>query len=148
MSPSIRKHAKPEIEKFFDLKGKNQFIVFDVETNGLDKEYSVLSCSAIKYETDPKTCDTNEIGRFDRHYFPVEQFNPSAIAINGLTRDVITIRRGNADYPEHFNQDPGFQTFCNDVNRFVAHNISFDMRFIPFLKDKKKLCTMMTAWTS
>jgi DNA polymerase III epsilon subunit-like protein len=142
--PPIRKHAKPEIDKFLDVKRKTQFIVFDVETNGLDDKCSVLSCSAIKYEIDLKTFEAIEMDRFDRYYYPIEQFNPRAIAVNGLTKDVITEKRGFSNYPKHFTQDTDFEKYCDGVHRFVAHNISFDMRFIPFLKGKKKLCTMMT----
>lgn len=142
--PYIRKHAKPEIENFLDVKIKSKVIVFDIETNGLDKEYSVLSCSAIKYELNPETYEMIELDRFNRYYLPIEQSNPPAISVNGLTRDVITEKRGNADYPQYFNQDSGFEKFCNDVHRFVAHNIFFDTQFIPFLKGKKQFCTMMT----
>jgi DNA polymerase III subunit epsilon len=144
--PPIRfiKHAKPEISKFLDTETKTSLIVFDVETNGLSEGFSVLSCSAIKYEIDPKTYEMTELGRFDRYYFPEEQFNSSAIAINGLTKEVITERREKANYPEHFDQDVDFKKFCKGVLRYVAHNISFDIQFIPFLKNKKKLCTMKT----
>lgn len=143
-SPMVRKHAKPEISRFFDDTTDFLFIVFDVETNGLEKEYSVLSCSAIKYHIDLETYETSAIDRFDRFYFPVEEFNYSAIYINGLTRDVITQRREEGKYPEHFRTDSDFETFCSDTKRFVAHNISFDMQFIPFMEGKKKFCTMMT----
>jgi DNA polymerase III subunit epsilon len=143
-SPPIRKNATREICKFFDGEKITKFIVLDVETNGLDRECSVLSCSAIKYEINTETYDTTEIGRFDHYYFPIEEFDPSAIYVNGLTRDVIAERRGKATYTEHFQQDDDFKTFCNGVLRFVGHNISFDMQFLPFLDDKKTFCTMMT----
>ena len=103
-----------------------------------------MSCSAIKYEINIDTYEIIEIERFNRYYFPVEEFDPSAVAVNGLTKDVITKKRGNSDYPKHFKQDSDFQKFCNGVYKFVAHNISFDSKFIPFLKGKQKFCTMMT----
>jgi len=142
--PATRKHAKPEIDKFLDVKRKTRIIIFDVETNGLNGGYSILSCSAIKYEIDPKTYEMIEIDRFNRYYYPVEQFDSQAIAVNGLTRDVIKEKREDAAYPEHFTEDDDFKNFCNGVLRFVAHNISFDMQFIPFIGNKKKFCTMMT----
>jgi DNA polymerase-3 subunit epsilon len=143
-TPPTRKHAKPEIDKFLDVKRKTQIIIFDVETNGLSGNYSVLSCSAIKYEINPNTCEMTEIDRFNRYYYPVEQFDPQAIAVNGLTREVITVKRRDSTYPEHFTADDDFKNFCNGVVRFVAHNISFDMQFVPFISNKKRLCTMMT----
>jgi hypothetical protein len=66
--PPIRKHAKPEIDKFLDLQSKTRIIIFDVETNGLTGGYSVLSCSAIKYEIDPTAYEMTEIDRFKRYY--------------------------------------------------------------------------------
>jgi DNA polymerase-3 subunit epsilon len=85
-----------------------------------------------------------EVERFDRYYYPVERFDPSAIAVNGLTGEIITARRGEATYPKYFTEDPSFEQFCSGVRRFVAHNLSFDTQFIPFIGDKKKFCTMIT----
>ena len=84
-----------------------------------------------------------ELDRFHRYYYPLERFNPQAISVNGLTRDVIDQKRGDATYPKYFTDDPDFENFCKGVLRFVAHNISFDAQFVP-LAGKKKLCTMMT----
>jgi len=139
-----RIHAKPEIDKFLGVKRNTRVIVFDVETNGLSGNYSVLSCSAIKYNADPNSYEVSELDRFNRYYYPVEQFDPAAISVNGLTKEVIAEKRGTATYPEHFCMDSDFETFCSDTRRFVAHNISFDCRFVPFIGNKKKLCTMMT----
>jgi DNA polymerase-3 subunit epsilon len=141
--PPVRKHTKPELDKFLDVKRKTRIIILDVETNGLTSERSVLSCAAIKYEIDPITYEMTELERFHRYYYPVEPFNSEAIAVNRLTRDVITERRADATYAMHFAEDPDFQSFCGGVLRFIGHNISFDSQFIPFLGRKKKLCTMM-----
>jgi DNA polymerase III, epsilon subunit and related 3''-5'' exonucleases len=142
--PPTRKHAKPEIDKFLNVKRKTQIIIFDVETNGLNSGSSVLSCSAIKYEFDPSTFATKEMDRFHRYYYPREQFNPQATSVNGLTSNVLDEKRGSPIYPKYFTDDPDFEIFCKDVVRYVAHNISFDMQFIPFMGKKKKFCTMMT----
>lgn len=103
-----------------------------------------MSCSAIKYEFDPSTFAINEMNRFHRYYYPLEQFNEQATAVNGLTRNVIDEKRGETTYPKYFTDDPDFETFCSDTKRFVAHNVSFDIQFIPFIGEKKKFCTMMT----
>lgn len=142
--PLIRKHAKPELDRFLNDERDTRIIIFDLETNGLYAECSVLSCSAIKYDRNPNTYEMTEIDHFNRYYYPVEEFNPQAIEINGLTRDVITEKRGDGTYPEHFCMDSDFEIFCSDTERFVAHNISFDMQFVPFLRNKNKMCTMMT----
>lgn len=140
---TTRKHAKPEIDGFLNVKRKTNIIVFDVETNGLSKEYSVLSCSAIKYQFDPNAYEMKEVDRFDRYYYPLEEFNPSATAVNGLTRTVIDERRADASYSRNFNDDHAFEDFCKGVNRFIAHNISFDCKFVS-LPGKVKFCTMIT----
>jgi len=141
--PPTRKHAKPEINKFLNVKRKTKIIVFDLETNGLKGSDSVLSCSAVKLEIAPSTCELNELEHFSRYYFPVERYNPRAIAVNGLTQEVIADCRGDCDYPQHFIHDDGFIKFCEGVNRYVAHNISFDSRFVPHVSRKKRFCTMM-----
>jgi len=140
--PPTRNNAKEEISKFLKVKTKTKIIVFDIETNGLDKNYSVLSCSAIKYEIDPNTFQMTELERFSRYYYPIEKFEKDAIAKNRLTKEEITKRRNNATYPEYFIQDIGFFNFCQGVSRFVSHNIDFDLKFLPFLNNKKKFCTM------
>lgn len=140
----VREHAKPEIDEFLDLKRKTRIIILDVETNGLDPNRSVLSCSAIKHDIEPNSLEMTEIDRFNRYYYPVEPFNPIAIDINGLTEAVITKNREGCTYPEHFRMDSDFEKFCGDTERFVAHNISFDTQFVPFLRGKKKFCTMTT----
>ena len=142
--PIYYRNFKPKYGLNTDEIRKTKIIVFDVETNGLKRNYSVLSCSAIKYEIDPITYSLTEIGRFNRYYYPVEPYEPSAIAVNGLTEEVLSRKRADADYPEHFHKDPDYEAFCSDTKRFVAHNISFDSRFVPHLKGKKKFCTMIT----
>jgi DNA polymerase III epsilon subunit-like protein len=115
-SPMVRKHAKPEIDKFLDLKQKTRIIIFDVETNGLNGSCSVLSCSAIKFDFNHNTLEMTEIDRFNRFYYPVERFDPQAITINGLTRDVIKRKRGQCTYPEHFLSDSDFEIFCTVIS--------------------------------
>jgi DNA polymerase III epsilon subunit-like protein len=142
--PPTRQNARLDINKFLNVKTKTKIIVLDLETNGLDQSASVLSCSSIKYEIDPKTFESKELDRFNRYYLPVEPFNRQATDKNRLTKDVILERRGAANYPMHFGHDTDFDKFCSDVNRFVGHNISFDVKFLPSLKGKKTFCTMMT----
>ncbi len=131
-----------EILDFFGNQSKAKIAGLDVETNGLSGRQSVLSCSAIKYQSAFANAQLNELGRFDRYYFPREQFDPRAIAVNGLTRDEISRRRRGKGYPEHFKHDSDFETFCEDVHGFICHNIEFEARFIDLINGKKKFCTM------
>ena len=140
----VHSNAKPEIDKFLNVKKKTNIIVFDLETNGLDSNWSVLSCTAIKYKIDPITFEASELERFDRYYFPIEPFNHRATEKNRLTKDVITKKRCGVNYPRHFKQDADFKEFCNDVIRFIGHNISFEAKFVPLIQGKKLFCTMKT----
>jgi DNA polymerase-3 subunit epsilon len=121
---------------------KHVIIVFDLETNGLSREDSVLSCTAIKYAYTEDGVNLGELARFDRFYFSVEAENPEAISINGLTREVIAARRAGKQWPEYFRDDRDFPEFCRDAELFVAHNIEFDARFVTCVPRDKRFCTM------
>lgn len=123
-------------------KGPYIIIVFDLETNGLNREDSVLSCTAIKYAYTAGGRNLGELARFDRTYFSVEPENPEAVRINGLTREVIRKRRAGAQWPEYFRDDGGFAEFCRDADLFVAHNIEFDAKFVSCVPREKRFCTM------
>ncbi|MDR2070290.1 MAG: 3'-5' exonuclease [Treponema sp.] len=108
-------------------------IFFDVETNGLSGDSSVLSMGAIK-----TWFDGTDIGAveetFSRFYYrnPGEPENAGAIRVNGLTDEVIRRNRGDALYPEQFKYDRDFPIFCSGVRHFVGHNIAFDQKFLAF----------------
>ena len=57
-----------------------------------------------------------------------------------MTDEKINFKRQGADYPKHFEKDDGFKKFCSDTEYFVAHNINFDSKFLPF-ELKYKFCT-------
>jgi len=129
-------------------------VVFDLETNGLNSRSSVLSCSALKlrYQGDTGSSGNTvpdlisgplrEIDAFERYYFSLEPENLSAIRINGLSVNVITEKRAGHDWPPYFRDDRAFESFCLDADLIVAHNIEFDIQFVPFLADRDLFCTM------
>ena len=118
-------------------------IIFDTETNGLEN-CSVLSISAIKISVDLELNSYKEIERFNRFCFRKEgeEINAEAVAVNGLTDKEILSRRAKLGikYSKYFEKDKDFVDFCKDTNHFVAHNISFDRKFIPF-DLKNQFCT-------
>lgn len=134
----------PVTRKFFDGRDTANIIVLDIETNGLSSRFSVLSCSAIKLNVSLLNCTFNELDRFDRYYYPIEPFEAKAIAINGLTKEEISRRRGGATYPMHFTHDKDFDRFCGDVHGFVCHNTDFESRFVAQMGQCRKFCTMKT----
>lgn len=120
-----------------------EFIVFDTETNGFDaSKHSLLSVAAIKY----KFTDNNnfeKLDSFQRFYFPIEPYNEKAIKINKLTKEAIEESRVE-DYPLFFKDDNYFRNFCQGLQYVVAHNINFDISFVPFLKRLKLFDTMLS----
>jgi DNA polymerase III epsilon subunit-like protein len=121
---------------------EREVIFFDVETNGLSKDSSVLSISAIKAVFNGGDIETVK-ETFSRFYYrsPGEPENAFAIDVNGLTDTVIRQKRGKARYPKYFKDDEGFTVFCSGVRHFVGHNIAFDRKFLDFCLPHS-FCTM------
>ena len=127
------------------MNHNNSFIIFDLETNGLVNS-SVLSISAIKVVFLSEINCLGVIDTYNRYYFRNrnESINMKAIKINGLSDEKIKSLRENQQYPEHFIKDiDAFKAFCNEALLFIAHNISFDKSFVPFIQNSNNLfCTM------
>jgi DNA polymerase-3 subunit epsilon len=118
-------------------------IFFDTETNGLDRNSSVLSISALKCVFNGTDIDTVQ-DRYNRFYFrrPPELPDVQALDCNGLTDDVLREYRQGVAYPEYFREDiQSFKDFCAGAIRFVGHNIQFDAQFLDF-ELKRTFCTM------
>jgi len=121
-------------------------IFWDTETNGLFKTNSVLSISAIKCSfliSDGKI-ESSVIEKYERFYYrrPGEKLGIKAIEVNGLTDNVIKIRRDGCNYPQNFCDDiEAFRLFCSDTRHFVGHNIYYDKQYINF-KLANIFCTM------
>ena len=138
-----RDKAVQEIKDWLEGIELTDVIVFDTETNGLyPEESSLLSIGAIRYSWDPYE-KLKEKARFERCYYPKEPFNERAIMVNGLTKEKIAELRGDATYPEHFLDDYlSLKEFCEGSRLIAGHNVSFDVGFVPFLKNRRKLDTM------
>lgn len=123
---------------------KIKFIVFDTETNGMSN-CSLLSISALKLVYDFEEKTLTKLEEFDRYYFKEEgePLNYYALRVHGLDDYTIRKKRSNCDYPPYFSLDVNsFINFSKDIKHFVAHNISFDEKFIPFTLPIK-YCTMI-----
>ena len=118
-------------------------VAFDTETNGFKPHNSVLSISAKKIKINLKEKTMESIGDFNRFYYRGEDpHNQKAIDINGLTSEKIKELRGDATYPEFYNEDrKSFEEFCKDIDLLVAHNYDFDSQFIDFTP-LNSYCTM------
>lgn len=96
----------------------DSFVVVDVETTGLYPETDeIIQLSAIKY------INNIELGRFDQYINPKRDIPVNASKINGIYKtDVI-------DKPTINIILPSFIDFIEDYT-LIAHNASFDMKFI------------------
>lgn len=120
-------------------------IIFDVETNGF-KGSSVLSVSGLKVKYVKNSNSFEIIDKFSRYYFRNrdEILNEEAVYLNGLTDEKINSLREGQNYPLYFENDvDSFKKFCDNPVLYVAHNISFDTQFIPFISDKDNVFCKM-----
>jgi DNA polymerase III epsilon subunit-like protein len=115
------------------IRDSTNLIFLDTETNGLNESYSVLSVCAIKCNF--KDSELSVLETFIRYYYPIEKFSTSAIRINGLTKSKIKYLRGNANYPLYCKEDKELQHFFSNINIFIGHNIEFDLKMIPSLRN-------------
>ena len=106
----------------------------------------MLSISALKVYYDRESKGFGKIEEYNRYYYrnKNEKVNFHALRVNGLYDDNIRDLRGQAGYPEQFQDDIGaFYEFSKESVFFSAHNISFDRSFIPFFEKKQNFfCTM------
>ncbi len=130
--------------EFFHKVESDRIIVFDTETNGVSKENSVLSVSAILLKVDHEQKTVYEMDRLNRYYMSIEPETPQAIAVNGLTYDTIQKLREGHNYASHFKDDPEFYNFCKGCSAFIGHNLSFDLQFVPDLDVKVVFDTMFS----
>jgi len=122
---------------------EKKIVFFDLETNGLTPDWSVLAIAAIRCLFTGNTLERDG-DPFIRYYFrkPGEPVNSQSIKINGLTDAVITDKRKTADYGLYFRNDQqSFRDYCRDTAHYVGHNISFDRQFIDFTP-RHTFCTM------
>ncbi|MFK5975890.1 MAG: 3'-5' exonuclease [Sulfurovum sp.] len=124
---------------------KNISFIFDTETNGF-ANCSVLSISYIISQ------NNNILHQDTRYYFSQEPYNHHAFQVHGLDEESIDDKRAKNKYPLYFEDDKNwlidiFNKY--NVDNIVAHNLSFDTKFLPQeIKNKIKnkeystFCTM------
>jgi DNA polymerase III epsilon subunit-like protein len=102
--------------------------VFDLETNGMAGS-SVVSASSIVFNGEGTL-----LGLFNRFYLPFERPDDCAARVHGLTPGRLLELRGRTEAPLYFAEDwPSLLEFWNSwkVAGVVAHNLSFDIAFLP-----------------
>jgi len=108
----------------------------DIESNGFSSSKdSLLSVCVLKGDE-----------KYERFYYPVEDYSKSAIKVNGLTEEVVEKKRGDCTYPNHFKDDHAdLVEFLSDAETFCAFNVDFDYKWMPQeFKDRDidRVCTM------
>jgi DNA polymerase-3 subunit epsilon len=102
-------------------------IILDFETN-TQNPYDVIEVGAFKVELQNgkyKVVDT-----FHRYYYSKYEVNHRAFEVHKLSPDKIRTLRGDEDYSEYFEDDYEFREFCDSCKTLVAHNITFELRYL------------------
>ena len=115
-------------------------IILDFETN-THNDHDVIEVGAIKVAFEDgkyKVIDT-----FHRYYYSKYDVNYRALEVHKLTPEKIKKLRANKDYVEYFEYDNDFIEFCEYSDTLVAHNISFELRYLgDLIYFEKHFCTM------
>ena len=115
-------------------------LILDFETN-TQNPYDVIEVGAIKVEL--KNGKYKVIDTFHRYYYSKYEVNPRALEVHQLTPKKIKTLRANDDYSKYFEDDYEFIEFCDSCNTLVAHNITFELRFLGTLVSfNNHFCTM------
>ncbi len=115
-------------------------IILDFETN-TQHEHDVIEVGAIKVafeDGEYKVIDT-----FHRYYYSKYEVNQRALEVHKLTLAKIKKLRGNGNYAKYFEEDNDFIEFCEYSDTLVAHNISFELRYLgDLICFENHFCTM------
>jgi len=115
-------------------------IILDFETNSNNpKDVLEVGALKIKKENDSYTI----VETFHRYYYSQYKTNPWALKVHNLSPTKIKILRKEKSYPKFFADDSDFILFCQNCTTLIAHNISFELRYLDsIVLFKKHFCTM------
>lgn len=138
MNTTTNGHLARSFAGLYSKMRNNDAVILTVHTNGLPQKGkplpSALGISAARFAMLPEQ-EFERSQLYERFYFPREDYNPEAIARNGLDSATVMQRRQGLSYPDYFEQDlDPFRQFCRGAFTFIGFNIrSFDALFIPGL---------------
>ncbi|WP_416768260.1 exonuclease domain-containing protein [Sulfurimonas sp. ST-25] len=115
-------------------------IFLDFETNS-HNVHDVIEVAALRVSKTAAGYIVTET--FHRYYLSRYPVNPHSLAVHKLSPSRLIALRGEASYPEHFDEDREFADFCNGATTLVAHNIAFELRHLgDLVAFEKHFCTM------
>lgn len=115
-------------------------IVLDFETNSTNPR-DVLEVGAYKIIWDNNTYKI--LDTFHRYYFSKYEVNYFALDVHNLSPEKIEKLRGGVEYPKYFEDDKDFIDFCKGTKVLVAHNVSFELRYLDNIVNFENIfCTM------
>lgn len=117
-------------------------IVLDFETNSKNSK-DVLEVGALKLEKQGNIYVV--VDTFHRYYHSKYDIDPWALKVHNLSPERISKLREGATYAKHFEDDYDFKTFCDGCTTLIAHNISFELRYLDgMVSFDNHFCTMKT----
>ncbi len=123
-----------------ESKSENTLIILDFETNSQNAKdaIEVAAYKLVNDENAYKVIDT-----FHRYYFSKYDVNQMALSVHNLSPKIIAKLRKDEQYARYFEDDKEFVNFCTGSETLIAHNISFELRYIDNLVNfKYHFCTM------
>ena len=115
-------------------------IILDFETNSTNPK-DVLEVGAYRIVREDNKYIVVDI--FHRYYFSKYEVNYFALDVHNLSPDKIEKLRDGVKYPKYFEDDKDFIEFCKGTTVLVAHNVSFELRYLDnLIAFKNSFCTM------
>lgn len=115
-------------------------IVLDFETNTKNPK-DILEVGAYKIVKDNQKYKI--IDTFHRYYYSKYEVDFFALEVHQLSPEKITQLRKGKTYCKHFEEDNDFINFCQGAKTLIAHNVSFELRYLEdMIFFENYFCTM------
>lgn len=111
--------------------GSKKVIIFDTETNGLNKDAKIIQFSGIRYDIDDCLNMTNPV-MLDIYINPKESLPTKIKEITGITDEILTVAKTEEE------QFDVIKRFMESADIWVAYNSSFDLRMISQMEERLK----------
>lgn len=129
------KHMRNTIRLFEEIEGR-EFIIFDVETSGLNpKEDTIIELAAIKYRVNDKKLSI--IDKKDIFIKPEKTLSDKVISIHHITNDFLSDKPSENEIFDEIEQFFGYKPIIG------GYNVSFDSSMLRelYLRHNKEFVT-------